>query len=328
MSEPDVRQDDDVHEADPVGDVDARPDAIPATAVRATAVHAIEVALVTGLSGAGLRTAAKVLEDLGWYVADNLPPELISKMIDVALASEPPLERLALVMDVRSRLFTGDLGWVVRELNSRGIRNRVLFLEAADAVLIQRFESNRRSHPLQNDGQDGTLSEGIHAERARLAEVKSVADVVVDTTSLSVHQLRRRVEASFGGTDIAVIGVTVQSFGFKYGLPIDSDLVCDVRFLPNPHWVPELREHTGKEPAVRDYVLGQDGAQDYLQTFRHLLHLTVDGYRREGKSYMTVAVGCTGGKHRSVAMTEALADMLAREKDLSVRVLHRDAGRE
>lgn len=288
----------------------------------------IEVALVTGLSGAGLRTAAKVLEDLGWYVADNLPPELISKMIDLGLESEPRIERLALVMDVRSRLFTGDLGWVVRELDTKGVRNRVLFLDATDAVLIQRFESNRRSHPLQNDGQDGTLTEGIAAERERLAQVKAAADLVIDTTSLSVHQLRRRVEASFGGTDTAMIGVTVQSFGFKYGLPIDSDLVCDVRFLPNPHWVPELREHTGREAAVRDYVLGQDGAQDYLETYHHLLQLTVDGYRREGKSYMTVAVGCTGGKHRSVAMTEALAAMLDRHDDLSVRVLHRDVGRE
>lgn len=288
----------------------------------------IEVALVTGLSGAGLRTAAKVLEDLGWYVADNLPPELISKMIDLGLESEPRIERLALVMDVRSRLFTGDLGWVVRELDTKGVRNRVLFLDATDAVLIQRFESNRRSHPLQNDGQDGTLTEGIAAERERLAQVKAAADLVIDTTSLSVHQLRRRVEASFGGTDTAMIGVTVQSFGFKYGLPIDSDLVCDVRFLPNPHWVPELREHTGREAAVRDYVLGQDSAQDYLETYHHLLQLTVDGYRREGKSYMTVAVGCTGGKHRSVAMTEALAAMLDRHDDLSVRVLHRDVGRE
>ena len=288
----------------------------------------IEVALVTGLSGAGLRTAAKVLEDLGWYVADNLPPELISQMIDLGLESTPRIERLALVMDVRSRLFTGDLGWVVRELESKGVQNRVLFLDASDAVLIQRFESNRRSHPLQNDGQDGTLTEGISAERLRLAQVKSAADVVIDTTSMSVHQLRRKIEASFSGPDTAMIGVTVQSFGFKYGLPIDADLVCDVRFLPNPHWMPALSPYTGREPAVRDYVLGQDGAQDYLQTYHHLLRLTLDGYRREGKSYMTVAVGCTGGKHRSVAMSEALAGLLGTNDDLSVRVLHRDMGRE
>jgi len=269
-----------------------------------------------------------VLEDLGWYVADNLPPELISKMIDLGLESQPRIERLALVMDVRSRLFTGDLGWVVKELESKGVRNRVLFLDASDAALIQRFESNRRSHPLQNDGQDGTLTEGIAAERIRLAQVKAVADVVIDTTSMSVHQLRRKIEASFSGSDTVMIGVTVQSFGFKYGLPIDADLVCDVRFLPNPHWVPELSAHTGREPAVRDYVLGQDGAQDYLETYHHLLRLTVEGYRREGKSYMTVAVGCTGGKHRSVAMSEALATMLDAHDDLSVRVLHRDVGRE
>ncbi|QCB51074.1 RNase adapter RapZ [Rhodococcus sp. PAMC28707] len=288
----------------------------------------IEVALVTGLSGAGLRTAAKVLEDLGWYVADNLPPELISQMVDLGLESEPRIDRLALVMDVRSRLFTGDLDWVVRELDSKGVRNRVLFLDATDAALIQRFESNRRSHPLQNDGQDGTLTEGIAAERIRLAQVKAAADVSIDTTSLSVHQLRRKIETAFSGVDADLIGVTVQSFGFKYGLPMDADVVCDVRFLPNPHWIPELREHTGRNPAVSEYVLSQDGAQDYLQTFHHLLQLTVSGYRREGKQYMTVAVGCTGGKHRSVAMSEALAILLGRHDDLSVRVQHRDAGRE
>ncbi|CAH0204591.1 Nucleotide-binding protein Rv1421 [Rhodococcoides fascians] len=296
---------------------------------RADSPHdGIEVALVTGVSGAGLRTAAKILEDLGWYVADNLPPELISKMVDLGLESQPRIERLALVMDVRSRLFTGDLGWVVKELDSKGVRNRVLFLDASDAVLVQRFESNRRSHPLQNDGQDGTLTEGITAERLRLAQVKAAADLTVDTTSLSVHQLRRKIETVFGASDIVGVGVTVQSFGFKYGLPMDADLVCDVRFLPNPHWVPELREHTGQDADVRDYVLGQNGAHDYLQTYTHLLNLTIEGYVREGKRYMTVAVGCTGGKHRSVAMTEALAGILAEQGDVSVRVLHRDLGRE
>ncbi|WP_415975195.1 RNase adapter RapZ [Rhodococcus sp. 077-4] len=288
----------------------------------------MEVALVTGVSGAGLRTAAKILEDLGWYVADNLPPELISKMVDLGLESKPRIERLALVMDVRSRLFTGDLGWVVKELDSKGVRNRVLFLDASDAVLIRRFESNRRSHPLQNDGQDGTLTEGITAERLRLAQVKAAADLTVDTTALSVHQLRRKIETVFGEADTTGVGVTVQSFGFKYGLPMDADLVCDVRFLPNPHWVPELREHTGQDADVRDYVLGQNGAGDYLQTYTHLLNLTIEGYVREGKRYMTVAVGCTGGKHRSVAMTEALAAILAEQGDVSVRVLHRDLGRE
>lgn len=288
----------------------------------------IEVALVTGVSGAGLRTAAKVLEDLGWYVADNLPPELISKMVDLGLESRPRIERLALVMDVRSRLFTGDLGWVVGELDSKGVRNRVLFLDASDEVLVRRFESNRRSHPLQNDGQDATLAEGIAAERLRLAQVKAAADLTVDTTELSVHELRRQIESVFGDSDASIIGVTVQSFGFKYGLPLDADLVCDVRFLPNPHWVPELRSHTGQDPKVRDYVLSRDGASDYLATYHHLLNLTTDGYRREGKRYMTIAVGCTGGKHRSVAMSEALAGLLREHADLSVRVVHRDVGRE
>ncbi|MFZ2528238.1 MAG: RNase adapter RapZ [Rhodococcus sp. (in: high G+C Gram-positive bacteria)] len=284
--------------------------------------------MVTGLSGAGMSTAATALEDLGWYVSDNVPPQLVISMVDLAVQAEPPLERLAVVMDVRSRLFTGDLGWVVTELAARPVRTRVLFLEATDAVLIRRFEQVRRSHPLQADTADRTLADGIAAERAQLAPVKAAADLVVDTSALSGPELRRKIESAFGDAAADTIQVTVESFGFKYGLPMDADLVCDVRFLPNPHWVPHLRDHTGQDADVRDYVLSRDGAADYLQTYHRVLQLTTAGYRREGKRYMTIAVGCTGGKHRSVAMTEALAAHLAQDPALTVHVVHRDLGRE
>ena len=267
----------------------------------------IDVVLVTGLSGAGRGTAAKVLEDLGWYVADNLPPELIARMVELGLAAGSRITQLAVVMDVRSRGFTGDLDWVRSELATRNITPRVLFLEASDDILVRRYEQNRRSHPLQGNQ---TLAEGIAAERTMLAPVRATADLVIDTSALSVPALRESIERAFGGETVAQTNVTVESFGYKYGLPMDADTVMDVRFLPNPHWVDELRPHTGQHPAVRDYVLGQPGAVEFLDTYHQLLDVVIDGYRREGKRYMTVAIGCTGGKHRSVAMAEALAARL------------------
>jgi len=285
----------------------------------------IDVVLVTGLSGAGRGTAAKVLEDLGWYVADNLPPELIAQMVDLGLAAGSRITQLAVVMDVRSRGFTGDLDWVRSDLGARNIWPRVLFMEASDDILVRRYEQNRRSHPLQGNQ---TLAEGIAAERAMLAPLRAAADLVIDTSKLSVPSLRESIERAFSGRTVAHTSVTVESFGYKYGLPMDADTVMDVRFLPNPHWVDELRPHTGQSPAVRDYVLGQPGAPEFLDTYHRLLNVVIDGYRREGKRYMTVAIGCTGGKHRSVAMAEALAARLQGGDDLTVRVLHRDLGRE
>jgi UPF0042 nucleotide-binding protein len=285
----------------------------------------IDVVLVTGLSGAGRGTAAKVLEDLGWYVADNLPPELIARMVDLGLAAGSRITQLAVVMDVRSRGFTGDLDWVRKDLATRDITPRVLFWEASDDILVRRYEQNRRSHPLQGNQ---TLAEGIAAERAMLAPVRATADLIIDTSALSVPALREAIEGAFGGETVAYTSVTVESFGYKYGLPMDADTVMDVRFLPNPHWVDELRRHTGQHPAVREYVLGQPGAAEFLDTYHRLLNLVIEGYRREGKRYMTVAIGCTGGKHRSVAMAEALAGRLQGGDQLSVRVLHRDLGRE
>lgn len=246
-------------------------------------------------------------------------------MVDFGLTAGSRITQLAVVMDVRSRGFTGDLDWVRNELVTRGIHPRVLFMEASDDILVRRYENNRRSHPLQGNQ---TLAEGIAAERAMLAPVRASADLVIDTSTLSVHGLRESIERAFAGQTIAQTSVTVESFGFKYGLPMDSDMVMDVRFLPNPHWVDELRSHSGQHPAVRDYVLGQPGAAEFLQTYHQLLKLVVDGYSREGKRYMTVAIGCTGGKHRSVAMAEALAGLLENHEHLSVRVLHRDLGRE
>ena len=288
----------------------------------------VDVVVVTGLSGAGRGTAAKVLEDLGWYVADNLPPELIARMIDLGLESTPPIRRLAVVMDVRSRFFTDNLTQVIEDLDARSVRMRVLFLEATDDVLVRRFGHARRRHPLQSESADGTLSEGIASERDRLAPVKVAADSVIDTSTLSIHELRRKIEEAFGGDVPRSMQITIQSFGFKYGLPIDADMVLDVRFLPNPHWLPELREHTGEESVVSEFVLSRDGAADYLKTSEHLVELMTTGYRQERKRYVTIALGCTGGKHRSVAMAEALADLISNDDDTSVQVVHRDLGRE
>lgn len=286
---------------------------------------AIEVLLVTGQSGAGRSAAAKVLEDLGWYVADNLPPQLVPTLVDYGLAEATRIHRLAVVVDVRSRTFRGDLDAVRAAIIERGGVPRILFLDASDYVLVRRFEQVRRGHPLQDEG---TLSEAIATEREILAPLRQSADLVIDTTSLTVLRLRERIESAFGDPDSGTMRVTVQSFGFKYGLPTDADLVADVRFLPNPHWVPELQKQTGQEAGVRDYVLGQPGAQEFLDGYHQLVSLIAGGYLREGKRYATLAIGCTGGKHRSVAMTEALARLLSQNPALDVGVVHRDLGRE
>ncbi|MEV4312287.1 RNase adapter RapZ [Actinocrispum sp. NPDC049592] len=285
----------------------------------------MEVAVVTGLSGAGRSTAAKCLEDLGWFVVDNLPPELIATMVELGVQARGAITKVAVVMDVRSRAFTDDLSAIIKDLDARGYKPRVLFLEATDELLIRRFEAVRRSHPMQGDGR---LADGIKAERHLLAPLRETADLVLDTTSLSVHQLRTKIEDAFGGGTETQTRVTVLSFGYKYGLPMDSDLVMDVRFLPNPFWIPELREQTGLDAEVRNYVLSQEGAEDFLERYHELLRLIGAGYRREGKRYLTLAVGCTGGKHRSVAISEELATRLSKEDGVAVKVVHRDLGRE
>ncbi len=283
----------------------------------------LEVVIVSGLSGAGRSTAAKCLEDIGYFVVDNLPPELIATMAELG-GRASGMTLLAVVVDVRSRAFSTDLHDVIVDLDRRGYRPRVLFLEAADDVLVRRFENVRRAHPLQGAGR---LVDGIAAERELLHGLRGDADVVVDTSRLSVHDLRREVERVFGGEAPPALRATVLSFGYKYGLPLDADLVADVRFLPNPHWIPELRDHSGQEPVVRDYVLSQAGAMEFLDTYTALLRLVGAGYQREGKRYLTLAVGCTGGKHRSVAMGEELAKRLAGD-GVQTTVVHRDLGRE
>ncbi|GGU78667.1 nucleotide-binding protein [Lentzea flava] len=285
----------------------------------------IEVAVVTGLSGAGRSTAAKCLEDLGWFVVDNLPPELIATMVELGAQARGAITRVAVVMDVRSRAFTEDLASIIKDLDARGYKPRVLFLEATDAVLIRRFEAVRRGHPMQGDGR---LQDGIEAERILLTPLKQEADLVLDTSALSVHQLRAKIEDTFGTEAASRTRVTVLSFGYKYGLPMDADLVMDVRFLPNPFWIPELREQTGLDGEVRNYVLSQEGADEFLDRYHELLRLIGAGYRREGKRYLTLAIGCTGGKHRSVALSEELAARLASEDGVAVKVVHRDLGRE
>ncbi|CAN5352691.1 RNase adapter RapZ [soil metagenome] len=284
----------------------------------------IDVVIVSGLSGAGRSTAAKCLEDLGYFVVDNLPAELIATMVDLGSRSRGAVTRIAVVVDVRSRAFSSDLRSIITDLGQRGYRPKVLFLEATDDVLVRRFEGVRRAHPLQGDGR---LSDGIAAERTLLTDLHGEADLVIDTSSLNVHELRRKIEDAFGTEDLPALKATVMSFGYKYGLPVDADMVVDVRFLPNPHWIPELRPRTGCDDDVRDYVLSQDGAAEFLDRYHELLQLIGAGYQREGKRYLTVAVGCTGGKHRSVAIVEQLAARLAAD-GVRTKVFHRDLGRE
>lgn len=281
--------------------------------------------MVTGLSGAGRSTAAKCLEDLGWFVVDNLPPELISTMVELGSQARGAISKVAVVMDVRSRAFTEDLSAIIKDLDARGYKPRVLFLEATDDVLVRRFEHVRRGHPMQGEGR---LVDGIKSERSLLMPLREEADLILDTSTLSVHQLRAKIEDAFGSDAGTSTRVTVLSFGYKYGLPMDADLVMDVRFLPNPFWIPELKDQTGRDEDVRNYVLSQEGADEFLDRYHELLRLIGAGYRREGKRYLTLAVGCTGGKHRSVAISEELSRRLSDEDGMAVKVVHRDLGRE
>ena len=279
-----------------------------------------DIVIITGMSGAGRSTAAKSLEDLGWFVVDNLPPALLTTMLD--LADRASLPGVAAIVDVRSRAFSTDLKSAISSLGARGVSPHVLFLEASDPVLVRRFENVRRPHPMQ-DG--GTILDGIAAERELLRAVRGDSDIVLDTSALNVHELRARMHGYFAGDSVSGLRLNVVSFGYKYGLPVDADLVADCRFLPNPHWVPELQALSGLDTSVRDYVLGQPAATAFLAAYLSVLEVSLPGFEREGKRYVTLAVGCTGGKHRSVAMAERLAVLLA-GRDVSVS--HRDLGRE
>ncbi|WP_203908988.1 RNase adapter RapZ [Rhizocola hellebori] len=283
-----------------------------------------DLVIVTGVSGGGRSTVARALENVGYYVVDNLPQALMVQMAELAAKAGGPAKQTAMVLDVRSRAFSTDLSGAIRELRERGFEPRVVFVDADDEVLIRRFENVRRSHPLQGTGR---LSDGITAERALLAEAREEADVLIDTSHLNVNQLRTRVEELFASPEALKLRVTVLSFGFKYGLPPDADFVLDARFLPNPFWVPELRDLTGRDEPVSGYVLGQRGASSFVETYARLVVTTAPGFEREGKRYLTVAVGCTGGKHRSVAIAEELARRL-REQRVVAHAQHRDLGRE
>ncbi|WP_257573825.1 RNase adapter RapZ [Streptomyces sp. JJ66] len=283
-----------------------------------------ELVIISGMSGAGRSTAAKCLEDLGWFVVDNLPPALISTMVDLGARSQGNVARIAVVVDVRGRRFFENLKESLADLEAKRVTRRTVFLEASDDALVRRFESVRRPHPLQGDGR---IVDGIAAERDLLRELRGDADLVIDTSSLNVHELRAKMDAQFAGDEEPELRATVMSFGYKYGLPVDADLVADCRFLPNPHWVPELRPFTGTSPEVADYVFDQPGAKEFLDRYAELLQLVAAGYRREGKRYVTIAIGCTGGKHRSVAMSERLGRRLSAEGVETV-VVHRDMGRE
>ncbi|MDN5771674.1 MAG: RNase adapter RapZ [Microlunatus sp.] len=274
------------------------------------------------MSGAGRSTAANALEDLGWYVVDNLPPTVLPEVC--TQTRENGIHRLAVVLDVRTRSFFEQLPSMFATLTAAGTMPEILFLEATDDLIVRRQESVRRPHPLQGDGR---LLDGITRERQSLATLRAAADLVIDTSSLNVHQLAARVAHAYGDSADDQLRVTVVSFGFKNGIPVDADLVVDVRFLPNPHWVPELRPQTGLSEPVRDYVLGRPGAEEFLRRLQELLQVTVKGYLTEGKRFVTVAIGCTGGKHRSTAMAEEFGRRLA-AAGLATKVLHRDVGRE
>jgi RNase adapter protein RapZ len=286
-----------------------------------------EVVLVTGMSGAGRSTAADALEDLGWFVVDNMPPALLPSLVELAERGAGRVPRIAAVTDVRGGDFFELLEGSLESVAGTAESVRVLFLEADDDALVRRFESSRRPHPLQGEG---GVVDGIARERALLRNLRDGADVLIDTTDLNVHQLRERVEQAFGHQEASRVRVTVMSFGFKYGTPADADIVLDCRFLPNPHWVAELRMRTGLDPAVSGYVLEQPAAPAYLSAVQEALRVTLRGYADEGKRYALVAMGCTGGKHRSVAMAEELTRRLQADPDVpaDVTAVHRDVGRE
>ena len=283
-----------------------------------------EMLIVTGMSGAGRSTVGNALEDLGWYVVDNLPPQMLRPLVELVERAGASLPRIAAVVDVRGRDFFSELQDIIQALRT-GVNVRVVFLDATDTVLVRRFESVRRPHPLQGNG---TLLDGIGAERTRLAELRESSDIVVDTSDLNIHQLATLITETFAEAGRAGLHVTMLSFGFKYGLPADADLVADARFLPNPFWIPELRHLNGEDPEVADYVLSQPGAQEFIDAYAAALKPVLAGYQRENKRHATIAVGCTGGKHRSVAIVRELADRLGQFPGVAVSVKHRDRGRE
>lgn len=285
----------------------------------------VQFTVITGLSGAGKSEAAKCLEDLGYFVIDNLPPALIESMAGLVTVPGSKVKQVALVVDVRGGEFFPELEKALDHLSGRGIEHRTMFLEASDEALVKRYEFTRHRHPLATDE---PVMGGIEEERELLAVIRERADVVIDTSNLNVHELRDKIRSLFAeSAPTKGIVLSVISFGYKHGIPLDADMVLDVRFLPNPHWVDDLRPLTGTNRKVRGYVLNADGAQDFLGRVRDLLNLTLPGYVIEGRHYLTVAVGCTGGRHRSVVIADELARFV-QDKGFPATVVHRDIERE
>jgi RNase adapter protein RapZ len=286
-----------------------------------------EIVVITGMSGAGRSTVAHAMEDHGWYVIDNLPPSLLIPLFDLTQSSD---DSIAVVIDVRGRQFFDDLNQTLAELVERGISRKIIFVDAADDVLVRRFESSRRPHPLQGSDR---IVDGIEKERDRLRELRSGADLVVDSSQLNVHQLEKKIAELFSVDPSASLKVNVLSFGYKFGLPVDADLVMDCRFIPNPHWNPELRAMNGLDKQVSEAVLNAESVGEFLEKYLSLFNSLGQGYLREGKKYITLAIGCTGGKHRSVAVAEELArringSAIDAEHSVSAHAIHRDLGRE
>ena len=287
--------------------------------------NGIEVLILTGMSGAGRSTAANALEDMDWYVVDNLPPTMIAPLVELVGRGGGTLPKVAVVVDVRARTMFSRLDEAINEYQAQGIGIKVLFLDASDEVLVRRFESVRRPHPLQGNG---TPLDGIAEERVVLASLRDRADIVIDTSDTNVHQLRAEILSAFGEEGVKPLRLTLMSFGFKYGLPKDADHVSDVRFLPNPYWIPHLRSMTGEDPPVADFVLSQTGALTFIDRYVSVLDVVIEGYLRENRSFAAVAIGCTGGKHRSVAITEEIGHRLIDRTQAAISVRHRDLGRE
>jgi UPF0042 nucleotide-binding protein len=284
-----------------------------------------ELLILTGMSGAGRSTVAHALEDLGWYVVDNLPPALLPQLAEQSLDTHAAL---AVVVDVRGGKFFDELNNALSQLKISSTPYRLLFLDATDQALVQRFESTRRPHPLQAKDR---IVVGIAREREKLEEIRAQADVVIDSTNLNVHQLEKRTAEIFAAGMLPTLRVNVLSFGYKYGIPVDADLVLDCRFIPNPHWIPELRPLTGLDKSVSDKVLGSEGVEDFVKSYVAVVQKMIPGYFREGKKYVTIAIGCTGGKHRSVAVAEEIARQLttfSKDLEITAHATHRDVGRE
>jgi len=286
-----------------------------------------EILVISGMSGAGRSTVAHSLEDLGWYVVDNLPPALVGNLIELV---EKSVQKIAVVIDVRGRAFFDDLTNALADLAEQGISRKILFVDAADDALVRRFESTRRPHPLQGGGR---ILDGISKERFRLQEIRNAADIVIDSSALNIHQLEKKVNDYFNQSSDVDLKVNILSFGYKYGIPVDADLVMDCRFIANPHWDPKLRPLTGMDKSVSKAVLESANVEEFLERYQLLFDTLAKGFITEGRKFLTLAIGCTGGKHRSVAITEELVTRLANGKNLSnyriqTHGIHRDLGRE